>query len=261
MKTIFLALLTAAFAFNATAEKPPKISPIGITEKLNQYLPDDLIFTDENYNQVNLKKIIDKPTVINLVYYQCPGLCSPLLEGLAEVIDRAKLTPGKDYQVLTISFNYLEHTKLAREKKASYLKLVKTKDAKDSWMFFTGDSSNVARLLESVGFGIKREGNDFIHAAALVVVSPEGKITRYLHGTYFLPFDLKMAVTEAAQGKSGPTINKILKFCFSYDPEGKRYVMNITRISGAIILLAAISLLAALFIRKNKLRNRNIQSE
>jgi protein SCO1/2 len=228
---------------------------LGIYEKLDEYIPEDLVFVNENFDTINLLASIDKPTVIVPVYYECPGLCSPLLEGVAEVIGTADLELGKDYQVFTISFNPQERTRLAREKKDTYAKLVKTNaDLKNGWIFHTGDSINITRLLNSIGYKVKKTGRDYIHPGAIIVLSPDGKITRYLHGTYFLPFDLKMAVIEASQGKSGPTINKVLKFCFSYDAEGKKYVFNITKVSGGIILFFALLFFATLIFksRKNK---------
>jgi protein SCO1/2 len=198
--------------------------------------------------------------VIVPVYYQCPGLCSPLLEGVADVIGSADIKPGVDYQIFTISFNPEEKTRLAKEKKQNYLKLVKgSADLENGWKFFTGDSANINRLLNSIGYKIKKEGKEYIHPGAIVVVSPGGKITRYLHGTYFLPFDLKMAVVEASQGKSGPTINKVLKFCFSYDPEGKKYVLNVTKISGGIILTFAALFLLTLIFKSRKNRKPTIE--
>ncbi len=234
-------------------EKPAEL---GIYEHLDQILPDGLTFTDENYKVVDLKKEIDKPTVIALVYYECPGLCSPLLEGVAQVITRAKLDLGTEYQVFTISFDPDEKPRLAKDKKANYAKLVKNKDVEKGWRWFTGDSANVTNLLSSLGFKVKKQGEEFIHPASLIVLSPEGKITRYLHGTYFLPFDLKMAVIEASEGRSGPTINKVLKYCFSFDPEGKKYVVNITRISGTLIIFIAVSFLAGLLLSKKRGRNK-----
>jgi len=229
---------------------------LGIYEKLDQYIPSDLTFVNENFDTVNFLQAIDKPTVIVPVYYQCPGLCSPLLEGVAEVIGNATIELGKDYQVFTVSFNPVEKTRLAREKKENYVKLVKRDaDFENGWKFYTGDSLNISRLLNSIGYKIKKEGKEFIHPGAIIVVSPEGKITRYLHGTYFLPFDLKMAVVEASQGKSGPTINKVLKYCFSYDPEGKKYVFNVTRVSGGIIIFFAVLFLLTL-IFKNRINRK-----
>lgn len=226
---------------------------LGIYEHLDEYISDDLVFTDELYNEINLKENIDKPTVICLVYYECPGICSPLLNGLAEVIEKSDLVLGTDYQVFTISFNPVETPPLAQKKKNTYTKLVTHGDTKTGWKFFTGDSTNINKLLNEVGFKVKKEGKEFIHPASLIMLSPESKVTRYLYGsTYFLPFDLKMSVVEAAQGKSGPTINKVLNYCFSYDPEGKKYVFNVTKISGTIILLMALGLLLSLIVKGNR---------
>ena len=231
---------------------------LGIYEKLDEFIPGDLIFVTENFDTVNLLDQIKMPTVIVPVYYECPGLCSPLLEGVADVISKADMKIGTDYQVFTISFNPQEKTRLAKEKKENYLKLVKNQENMQSgWIFHTGDSANINRLLSSIGYKIKREGKEWIHPGAIVVLSPEGKITRYLHGVYFLPFDLKMAIVEASHGKSGPTINKVLKFCFSYDPEGKKYVLNITKISGSIIILLAAGFFISLLL-KSKRNKENI---
>ena len=244
---IFLTLLNV----NVTAQDTT--NELGLYEKLDQYLPKDLVFVDENYDTVNLVDAIDKPTVIVPVYYTCPGLCSPLLEGIADLISSTSLDLGKDYQVFTISFNPVEKTRLALKKKATYVKLVKTDaDVKNGWTFFTGDSVNIARLLNSIGYKVKKQGKDFIHPGAIVIVSPKAKITRYLHGTYFLPFDLKMAVVEASEGKSGPTINRVLQFCFSYDPKGQKYVFNITKVSGGLILFFAVLFLITLIVKKRK---------
>lgn len=230
---------------------------LGLYEKLNDFLPSDISIIDETGKTVLLKDIIDKPTVISFVYYECPGLCSPLLEGVAEVISRTTLDIGTEYQVLTISFDPSEATELAVGKKASYSELVENKDVQNGWKYFTGDQENIDKLLGTFGYQIKKEGDDYIHPAAIMVVSPEGKITRYLHGTYFLPFDLKMAVVEAQDGKSGPTINKVLQFCFSYDAEGKTYVFNVTKISGTIILILALALFGTMILRNKKRKTIN----
>jgi protein SCO1/2 len=247
-----LAVLFLNF-FNISSYAEETVEELGIYEKLDQYIPDDIVLTDQDYNEVNIKNLIDKPTVIALVYYECPGLCSPLLEGVADVITKAKVDLGTEYQVFTISFDPTEKPKLAKDKKETYSKLVKGKDVKNGWTWFTGDSTNINQLLNSLGYQVKKAGEEYIHPGAIIVLSPQGKITRYLHGTYFLPFDLKMAVVEASEGKSGPTINKVLKYCFSYDPEGQKYVFNITKISGSLIIFLALSLFVGLMVtRKNK---------
>ena len=129
----------------------------------------------------------------------------------------------------------------------------KKEEAEKGWHFFTSDSANISRLTEATGFRYKPTGNDFIHAAVLVVVSPEGKISRYMNGIYFLPFELKMSIIDASEGKSGPTFNRVLQFCYSYDPEGQEYVLNITKISATLIIFFAVVLfLVLLLFRKRK---------
>jgi protein SCO1/2 len=237
------------------SQEIPVSNELGIYEHLDEYISDDLVFTDELFNEVNLKEAIDKPTILCLVYYECPGICSPLMNGLAEAMEQTDINLGKEYQVFTISFNSVEKPPLARKKKQTYTKLVTHGDTENSWRFFTGDSTTIEKLLNEVGYKVKKEGNQFIHPGTLIMLSPEGKITRYLYGsTYFLPFDLKMAVVEAQQGRSGPTINKVLNYCFSYDPEGKKYVFNVTKVSGTFILLLALGLLGTLVYKG---RNKN----
>lgn len=231
---------------------PVNSNQIGIYEHLDGFISDDILLLDKDSTLVNLKSLIDKPTVFAFIYYNCPGLCSPLLGGLAEVIDRTDMKLGKDYQVITISFNPDDYPSLGIKKKANYVKEMKNPIDENQWIWLTGDSLNIAKITNELGFKFKKEGKEYVHAAAIMVVSPKGKITRYLHGTYFLPFDLKMAVVEASKEVSGPTINKVLQFCFSYDPGGKRYVFNITKISGTLILGAALVLFAFLVIKRKK---------
>jgi len=247
-----MAILFSLTSFSLSAQwgESDENEELGVFEKLDEYLPEDLTFVTQDYDTVNLKDVIDKPTVLVLVYYECPGICSPLLEGVAEVISRSEMQPGEDYQIFTISFNPAESARLAKDKKNNYAKLVNNKDVDKGWTYFVGDSISIDRLLNSVGFKVKKVGKDWLHPTALIVLSPEAKITRYLHGLTFLPFDLKMAVAEAQIGRSGPTINKVLRYCFSYEPEGKKYVLNITKITGTFILLFAVILLLVLIFRK-----------
>ena len=220
--TLFLLLFSLSLVVNGQTAITPQDTEIGIVEHLDEYLPGDIMLIDENEDTVYLENLIDKPTIINLVYYRCPGICSPLMEGLADVMGKVDLELGKDYQVLTISFDPRESIELAHRKKNNYLNLMSNPEpAKTDWKFFVSDSLNVARLTDAVGFKYKRTGNDFLHAASIVIVSPEGKITRYLNGTFFLPFEITLAVTEASEGISAPTVNMILQFCFAYDPVGQ----------------------------------------
>ena len=230
---------------------------VGIYEKLDTIIPSDIVFYTEQGEPVTLRSLIDKPTVLVPGYYTCPGICSPLLDGVADVITRMDLVLGKDYQVITISFNPEETPDLAVDKKVNYVKQVKKEIDESAWMWLTGDSANIYAFTNGIGYHFIKQGADFIHAAAIVAVSPEGKVTRYLYGTYFLPFDLKMAIVEASKGRSGPTINKVLRYCFSYDPEGKSYVFNITKVTATIILFfVAVFFLYLVFSKRKKITKR-----
>ena len=234
---LVLILITNLTKLNAQPPSFDANQEIGLYEKLDSILPNDIILVDKDSNMVNLISLIDKPTFINFVYYSCPGLCSPLLDGVAEVIDRADIELGKDYQIITISMNEDDRPSVGIKKKKNYVATIKKPVDESKWIWLTGDLKNIHKITDAVGFKFKREDDDFIHTAAIIAISPKGKITRYLHGTYFLPFDLKMATVEAADEQSNPTINKLLKYCFSYDAKGKTYVMNITKISGTLIML------------------------
>ncbi|RUT79381.1 SCO family protein [Ancylomarina longa] len=223
---------------------------VGVIEHLNDTIPNDIQLINEKGETVSLKAQIDKPTALIFVYFRCPGICSPLMDGLADVIQKSDLKLAKDYQVLTISFDPSETTDLAVKKKNNYKSLITGQNTQEGWQFFTADSANIAEATKMMGFRYKKTGNDYTHAATVIVISPEGKITRYLNGTYFLPFEFKLAMLEASKGQAGPTINKILQYCYSYDPVGHAYVLNITKITGAIILLMGLIVFLLLIIRK-----------
>ncbi len=248
-------------ALNVSGQKPfndlTKDPEIGIVEHLDAFLPTDIDLIDENNQKVLLTDLIDKPTIINWVYFRCPGICSPLMEGLSKVMDESDLIPGVDYQVLTISFDPRETIDLGIRKKANYLNLVTKKEAiAKGWKFFVSDSSSIAKGTNATGFKYKRTGKDFTHAASVCVVSPKGKITRYLNGIYFLPFDFKMAIIESSKGMSAPTINKIMQYCFSYDPVGQAYVLNVTKISGTLILFFALVFFLILIFKPKRKINK-----
>lgn len=261
-KTLLMLFVVVCFSVVKTDaqqqvfEDRTKDPEIGIVEHLDEFLPTDIYLIDENNQRVVLTDLIDKPTVINWVYYRCPGICSPLMEGLANVMDDSDLVPGVDYQILTISFDPSETIDLGIRKKTNYLNLVDKKESiAKGWKFFVSDSASIARGTNATGFKYKKTGNDFTHAASVCVVSPKGKITRYLNGTSFLPFDFKMAIIESQKGLSAPTINKILQYCFSYDPVGHAYVLNVTKISATLIIFVAILFFLVLIFkpkRKNK---------
>lgn len=225
---------------------------VGVIEHLDATIPQDILVTNENGELVILKDQIDKPTAVVFVYFRCPGICSPLMDGLADVVNKSDLELAKDYQIITISFDPNETTELALKKKKNYQSLIKGKNTQDGWKFYTADSLNIAKATQAFGFRYKKTGTEYTHAATVIVISPEGKITRYLNGTYFLPFEFKLAMIEASKGQTGPTINKILQYCYSYDPVGQAYVLNITKITGIIILVMGLIVFLLLIIRRPK---------
>jgi len=251
LKTLVLLWVTFFFQniVDAHVEQPKDLSGIGIDEKLGQLIPLDLTFYDENGNPVNLKQLIHRPTILVPVYYSCPNVCSFLLFNLAGVINKMPSEAGKEYQVLTFSFDETEKPNLALEKKRMYLKMIEKSFPEDAWRFLTGDQENIHKLTDAIGFHFKRQGQDFLHPVSLVILSTEGKITRYIYGTEFLPFDLKMALLEASEGRVGPTLSKVLRFCFSYDPQGRKYVFNTLKVTGIVTLLFALSLILFLVLK------------
>ena len=252
-KPLFLIVFMTAFFGLQSQDLAQQSLEIGVEEKLNNYVPLDAYLFNIEGDTVYLRDIYDKPTILNFVYYRCPGICSPLMDGLAEVIDKSDLVIGEDYQAITISFDPRESAMLAERKKNNYQNLMEKKEqAEKGWTFYTADSANIAKLTDAVGFRYKAVGNDFIHSATLVVTSPEGKITRYMNGIYFLPFELKMSIIDANEGKAGPTINKVLQYCYSFDPEGQEYVLNITKITGTLMVFIALIVFLVLVLKKRK---------
>lgn len=231
--------------------KSPELE-IGIVEHLDEYLPENMTVIDTNDIPRNLRSLIDKPTVLMWVYYRCPGICSPLMTSVADVISKTDLILGKDFQVITVSFDPREGSDLAIKKRENYLNLIDKPVDESGWLFYTADSANIVLGTEATGFRYKKTGNDFMHSAVIIMISPDGKITRYLQGTYFLPFEFKLALVEASQGKSGPTIYKVLQFCYTYDPAGQQYVLNVTKVAGTIIIAIALVVFLILVIKPRK---------
>lgn len=255
--TIPLILAILLLYSTTTIAQKGKVPEVGITEHLDEYIPSDITLTDHNGKQVNLKQLINKPTVLCFVYYRCPGICSPLMNGLAEVMAGTGMALGKDYQAVTISMDSRETYDLGKKKRDTYLKKLKGQDG-TGWIFLTGDSANVAKATKALGFGYKFVNNEFMHEGALMMISPDGKITRYLKGISFVPFEFKLAIIEASEGKSAPTIIKVLKYCYSYDRKTERYSLDVTRISATITIIFAVSLLTYLLIRGRRKKTKSV---
>jgi len=246
-------ILLMIFAFTSISILNAKNVEVGIDEKLGDRIPLDLTFVNEKSEKVILKDLVNKPTILALVYYNCPAVCNPLLNGLAEVIDRLDMIAGTDFNIITLSFNHKEDAFKALKWKREHIASMKRIIPDESWSFLTGDSISIRKLTNSVGFYFKQDtDSSFLHFGSLIILSGEGKITRYIFGTQFLPFDLKMALIEAQKGEARPTINKILTFCYSYDRQGNKYVLDVKRITGALVFLTVLIIFTTLILKGRK---------
>lgn len=225
---------------------------VGIDEQLGSYLPMDLKFVNSEGDTVQLKDVIDRPTLLSLVYYECPGICSPMLTEVSWVLDRVDLEPGKDFHAVSLSFDPNETPEIASRWKKNYLSSIKREFPTETWTFLTGDSVSIKKFTDAIGFYYLPAGKDYTHTFALITISPDGKISRYIYGQSYNPFDIKMALLDAESGKTIPTVAKVLQFCFSYDPDGRRYTLNITRIVGTLMLIGVFTLVGVLTFKKKK---------
>jgi protein SCO1/2 len=254
-------LLCLVFLFVATAAPAPAHeteatrADIALEEKLGVVIPPDIMLRDEDGKPVNLRALIDRPTIIAPVYLHCSHECPLLLTNLATALGKIDLvTPGKGYRVITLSFDEREGPALAREKKPNYIAAVKAPFPADAWSFLTGDSGNIHKFTDAVGFRFQRDGEDFSRPIALIVLAPGGKVVRYLEGMTFLPFEITMAVTEAAAGKIGSPAGRVLSYCFSYDPLKKSYVFNILKVVGTVVIVTVVSFFIFLMVTTKKKR-------
>lgn len=245
---IFIAIFSLYGIAKAQANKSPEV---GVVEHLGTIIPLDLKFVNDKFDTVTLRQLITKPTILSFVYFDCPGLCSPLLEGVGSVIQKTDLLLGKDYQVITISFNFRDTPVKAKEKKKRFTERY-AKGNSDGWIFLTTDSATIFKITHATGFITKAVGLDFVHPSAIIAVSPQGMITRYLYGITFLPIDFKMALIEANKEQPRPTIQKVLLLCYSYDPQGQRYTMDVLKITGILILFFILVFVAVYLIKPKK---------
>jgi protein SCO1 len=230
----------------AQNEMPQAIEGVGIDEKLNTNLPGDVVLKDDQGRTVKLSDYFNesKPVILSLVYYSCPSLCNLHLKGVFEVFKELGLKPKEDFEFLAVSFDPKENSDLALAKKETYITefLKENESAKEGIHFLTADQENISKLAKAVGFKYKwnAEANEWAHASAAIISTPQGLISRYLHGVYFEPQTFRLSVVEASQGKVGHFADNFALFCFRYDPKENKYafyIMNILRVVAGIVLL------------------------
>ncbi|WP_236025741.1 SCO family protein [Geomonas azotofigens] len=230
---------------------------VGLDERLGSKIPLDLVFIDENGRQRRLRELITGPTIILPVYYSCTNVCNYLQEGLARALPEIKLEPGKEYRVISVSFDERENPQRALKSKHMYQAVMKGKFPEGNWTFLTGDAVNIRALTDAAGFHFQRKGNDFVHPVVSFIVARDGLIVRYLYGTQFLPKDVTLALMEARQGRVGTTISKMVSYCFSFDPNSKSYEFNILRVSATAIIVCVVGFIIFLVVGGNNKNGSN----
>ncbi len=225
---------------------------IGLEEKIGGKIPLNLTFRDETGTRVRLGDLLTVPTLVIPVYFHCANVCTYQQVNIAGMLKSLNMRPGREYRILSISFDEKETPALAAKNKLMYQTSMDTTFPADSWHFLTGDRETIRRFTDAIGFRVERRGEDFIHPVASLVVARDGTIIRYLYGISILPKDLALALTEADKGITGPSIRKLVEYCYTYDPVGKTYVFNVLRISAAAVILVAGSFLAYLIFGGRK---------
>ena len=233
------------------------LASVGIDQRLGEQVPLDLEFRDEAGETVRLADLMHgRPVVLSLVYYQCPMLCGEVLNGLLKSSQAVPFVIGKDYDVLTVSFDPRETPELAAHKKAAFVKRYRRPGAEQGWHFLVGDAVPIERLAASVGFRYRFDeaSNQFAHGAGIVVLTPEGQMSRYFYGIDYPPTNLRLALVESAAGKIGSPVDQFLLLCFHYDPATGRYGLAISRLlkSSGVATLLVLGTFLALMIRRER---------
>ena len=233
--------------------KPPVLKDVGIDQLLNNQVPLDLEFKDETGRTVKLGEYFKgKPVVLSLVYYDCPQLCNLVLNGLMNVLKTLPMQPGKDFEAVTVSFDPKEKPELASQKRDTYLQKLANPDANNGWHFLTGEEEAIKLLTRSVGFRFVWDpfSKQYAHSSALIVITPEGKVSRYFYGFEFPPRDVRFGLLDASGGKIGSLADQIILYCYQYDPTRGTYnlvLMRLMRIFGGVTIVTLIALI--LFLR------------
>jgi protein SCO1/2 len=241
--TAGVAVMLLAYALTAAAQfpdplqnigvRPELLKEVGIDQKLNDSVPLDLMFRDERGNGVELAKYFgSKPVILTLVYYDCPMLCTQVLNGLDRSLKGIPLDLGSDFNVVTVSIDPTEKPVLAEAKQAVYTGMYGRPGAKEGWHFLTGNEPEIKQLANAVGFryAYDADSKQYAHASAIMILTPEGKISRYLYGIQYPERDLRLGLVDASEGKIGSPVDQILLFCYHYDPHTGKYGLFVSRL-------------------------------
>lgn len=243
--TLSIILLTAVFFICDVANaqlnqgRPAILEEIGVDEKLGESIPLDLQFYNSDGEMVLLGDLIQdgKPVLLNPLYYECPILCGLVLDAVFKVVNELSWSPGNQYTIISFSIDPDETPEMAARSKEQYLSALNRDGAENGWHFLTGPEESIKQLTDAIGFRYKYDERtgEYLHLASIMMISPSGTITRYLYGAVFREFDLRNALFEAAEGTIGSTLDRVLFYCFTYDPSSQSYVpvaMNIMKLGG-----------------------------
>jgi protein SCO1/2 len=231
--------------------RPPGLKNVAIEQRLNALVPLDAVFRDETGRPVRLGDYFgQKPVILSLVYYRCPMLCSELLAGLEGSLKALSFDVGKEFDVLTVSFDPQDTPADATEKKAAALKHYKRAGAAGGWHFLTGSQASISALTQAVGFSYDYDpkSRQFAHSTAIMVLTPEGRVAQYYYGVEFPPRDLRLGLVQASQNKIGTLADQVLLYCYHYDPQTGKYSAIVNRILQLAALLTILSIGTVLLV-------------
>jgi protein SCO1/2 len=237
---------------------PPALKAVTFAQRLNQQMPLDTVLKDETGRDVVLGDYFGrKPVVLAFVYYQCPMLCPLTLNGISSAFTMLPFTPGRDFEVVIVSFDPRDTPEAAHAKKRAHLAHWKTEDTASGWHFLTGDETAIKQLTSAAGFTYQWDEttNQFAHVSGLLTLTPDGRLARYFYGVEYSPKDLRLALIESGQGRIGSVVEEILLFCFHYDPATGRYgwaVMTLVRIGGLITVAAVLGFVVMMRRRERR---------
>lgn len=240
-------------------EAPAELSGVGITERLGAELDPSIPFVSDTGESVVIGDYFKRgrPVLLTIIYYECPSLCNYHLNGVVAALKDVNLTPGKDFEIVAVSMNHRETPELAAEKKTSYIEEYGRSESAPGWHFLTGTEENIRKLADQVGFGFKwsEKQQQYAHAAAAYVVTPDGVVSRYLYGIEFKPQTLRLALLEAGQGKIGNIVDQIVLFCFQFNPAKNKYTLyawNIMRLGAIFAMIGLAIFLVPAWLRERQ---------
>jgi protein SCO1/2 len=240
--------------------RPPQLKHVGIQQRLGKQIPADLEFRNEAGKQVRLGQYLGNgPVILNFVYFHCPMLCGQVLQGLTGALRAIGYTAGRDFTVLTVSFDPQETPEMAAAKKKMVLATYGRPEAEKGWHFLTGSAASIAALTQAAGFQYQynAQSNQFAHPTAIMVLTPEGKIAQYYYGIEYAPRDLRLGLVQASNGQIGTLTDEALLYCYRYDPQSGTYsaiISRVLRISGAVWLAMVSVFLVVMFRMEPKYR-------